>query len=433
MTSSSIGAGGPITKTAAPRAPAGPGRLPSLTGMRFLCAAMVFGMHAALLQFFTSTDTGNKFIAIAVQGGYTGVVYFFILSGFVLTWSARSGDRLAAFWRRRVVKIYPNYLLALIAGMVVTVFIQGMVFNRRTAVLDLLLVQSWSPNLLTRSAYNGPLWSLSCEALFYLSFPLLLRLVDRVRPERLWNLVGVLVVGIFAVPVVAHALPSSGPPVFGLTATESWLVNQLPATRMLEFVLGIVMARIVLTGRRLPLGLGGGVALAMAAYWLASYVPVQYTVVAIMVVPLCLVIAAAAVQDEAGRPSLVSNRVWVWLGEVSFAFYLLHFPVLSTAKYLLHGRTLGTWTGIGLMVALFALTTVLAALQHMFVERPMMKHFSRSRRDRDAAAAERAAAAASAATQLPAEPALAEGTLQPALAEDGPDDGRWDPPERRAA
>ncbi len=394
MTSSLTGAAGPNGSlpraVAAPRFATGPrrGRLPSLTGMRFLCAAMVFAMHGALLGFFTSAEIGGKYAAMAVQGGYTGVVYFFILSGFVLTWSARSGDRVGAFWRRRFVKIYPNYLVALIAGIVVAVAVEGAAFDRKTAVVDLFLLQSWSPYEATRFTYNGPLWSLSCEALFYLSFPLLLGIVDRIRPERLWAWAGALAAAVFAVPVVAHLLPPGGPPVFGLTGTEAWVVNSLPPTRMLEFVLGIMMARIVLTGRRLPLGLGGSVALAVAAYWLAAFVPVRFTVAAIMVVPLSLVIAAAAAQDSAGRPSFVSGRVWVWLGEISFAFYLLHFPVLAVAKSVLGERTLGTPAGFALQAGLFVVTTVVAWLLHALVELPMMKHFSRSRRDRAESAAE---------------------------------------------
>jgi peptidoglycan/LPS O-acetylase OafA/YrhL len=366
-------------------------RLPSLTGMRFLCAAMVFGMHSALMGFVSSPAAGGKYATMVVEGGYVGVVYFFILSGFVLTWSAREGDRLSAFWRRRIVKIYPNYLVALVAGMVFTVAVQGAVFDRRAAGLDLLLLQSWSPHLLTRGSFNAPLWSLSAEALFYLSFPLLLRLINRVRRERLWAGAGIVVAAIVAVPVVVHLLPPGLQyPPFGpmaLTGNEIWLVNQLPATRMLEFVLGIFMARIVLTGRRLPVGLGGAVALLVAAYWLTAFVPSRFNVVATVAVPLALVIAAAGVQDSAGRPSWVSGPRWVWLGEISFAFYLVHFLVLSAGLQLLGDRKPATPAAFGLLAVLFAVTTLLAWALHALVERPMMKHFSRSRRHRQQSSA----------------------------------------------
>lgn len=381
-------------------------KLPSLTGMRFLCAAMVFAMHSSLLAFFTSKGTTTTWTSIAYQGGYTGVVYFFILSGFVLTWSARAGDRLGAFWRRRFFKIYPAYLVALIAGMVLTTFVQGKVFNRKWAVLDVLLLQSWSSDGNARWSYNPPLWSLSAEALFYLAFPLLLLLINKVRPERLWAWTIGVIVAIVAVPTLLPLLPpGDAMPGFDLTTTEAWVANQLPVTRLLDFVLGIFMARIVLTRRRLPVGLGGAVALGVIGYWLAGYVPERFAVTAIMAVPLALVIAAAAVQDSDGRPSWVSGRVAVWLGEISYCFYLVHYLVLSSARFWLGQRTLGNLAGFATLAGLFLVSVVAAALLHHLVEQPMMKHFSRSRRSK-AEAAEAAAA--------PAEPDLPDKIRQAA-------------------
>jgi peptidoglycan/LPS O-acetylase OafA/YrhL len=397
VTSSLQTADGPDGSTPRPVADSRAGRLPSLTGMRFLSAVMVFFFHFGVLGFFASAGALAKYTSATNEGGFAGVVYFFILSGFVLTWSERAGDRLGAFWRRRFVKIYPNYLVAVVLGIVLAVVIEGQPFNRNWAVLEVFLVQSWSPELITRSGFNAPLWSLSAEALFYLCFPLLVRLIDRIRPERLWAWFGGIAAAIVAVPVIAHLLPPGGPLYDdGMPPTEVWLVIHNPATRMLEFVLGIVMARIVLTGRRLPLRLGGAVALSVVAYWASAYVPSRFNSVAIMVVPLALLIAAAAVQDAEGRRSLVSRRVWVWLGEISYAFYLIHFLVQSHARYLLGTTTLSTPVAFALLAGCFVVTIGLAALLHHLVERPMMKHFARSRRDRAESAAE-----------LPEEPALA--------------------------
>jgi len=357
-------------------------RLPSLTGMRFVCAVLVFGTNATVMGFFASPETAGTFTEMVRQGGYAGITYFFILSGFILTWCARSGEGAGSFWRRRFFRIYPAYLVALVAGFVLTVTVQGMIFDRKWALLDVFMVQSWAPSIETRSNTVAPLWSLSVEAFFYLCFPLLLALVSRVRAERLWAWVVGVVAAIFAIPVVVSFLPSgTAYPDYFTNSTEVWLIHQFPATRLLEFVIGMLLARIVLTGRRLPVGLGGAVALAAVAYWFASFLPGRFHMVAIMVVPLALVVAAGAAQDLAGRRTFISGRVWTRLGEISYSFFVLQWLVLLFGHYWITGMTpQGNAAAFGLIALLFVVTLALAWVLHVSVERPLMRRFSRSHR-----------------------------------------------------
>src|SRR4051812_30091043 len=89
---------------------AAPGRLDSLTGIRALAAFAVFThhTHSAMLP---SAGFGH----LSTQGS-SGVAFFFVLSGFVLTWSSRPDDSTASFYRRRIARILPLYLLAWIGG-----------------------------------------------------------------------------------------------------------------------------------------------------------------------------------------------------------------------------------------------------------------------------------------------------------------------------
>ncbi|WP_372352198.1 acyltransferase family protein [Streptomyces sp. KL116D] len=78
-------------------------RLPSLTGLRFFAAFLVFLCHA-LSQFNPQTDSVSHDVAyFLLPAGPVGVS-FFVLSGFVLTYAARPGDTVRRFWRRRVVR-----------------------------------------------------------------------------------------------------------------------------------------------------------------------------------------------------------------------------------------------------------------------------------------------------------------------------------------
>lgn len=102
-----------------------------------------------------------------------------------------------------------------------------------------------------------------------------------------------------------------------------------------------------------------------------------------------------------------------WLGEISYAFYLVHFLVLSVGLYLLGDRKLSSPAAFGLLAVLFGVATLLAWLLHTLVERPMMKHFSRSRRSREESAPVALRARRPARTSRPPYPARSRLVLQP--------------------
>jgi mycarose O-acyltransferase len=77
----------------------------------------------------------------------------------------------------------------------------------------------------------------------------------------------------------------------------------------------------------------------------------------------------------------------VWLGDISFAFYMWHFIVLAYGHRLLgNGDYWNTPTAIGVMVLLFAVAVALSWATFTFVERPIMRRFATSRREHARAA-----------------------------------------------
>jgi mycarose O-acyltransferase len=286
-------------------------------------------------------------------------------------------------------KIFPNHLVTGIAAFLLLIWVTGAVANH-TWLYNVLLIQAWFPNLSVMYTGNVVSWSLSCELLFYLSFPLLYFAIKRIRPERLWAWAGVVVVAIFLVPTLANVLPQAQAlvggqtmPVTDLTLWEQWFVSAFPPVRMLEFVFGIFLARIVITGRKLPLSFGGAVAFAVAAYALTPLFAGPYRVAATMILPLGLVIAAGARTDANNERSWLSSRLMVWLGDISFAFYMVHWLVLDYGHRLL-GQTTSWNTPVGLavLVLLFGVALLAATLLFTCVERPVMQRFARSRRQR---------------------------------------------------
>jgi peptidoglycan/LPS O-acetylase OafA/YrhL len=305
----------------------------------------------------------------------------------VLTWSTRTTDTVVRFWRRRVCKIFPNHLVTATAAYVLGSAVLGTAVPK-TSWLNFLLFQSWVPDLSVIFTGNVVSWSLSCELLFYISFPFLLALINKIRPERLWLSAGILIAAVMAVPSLADAIAPakalSAPvvlPIIDMTMWHQWFVGLFPPVRALEFVLGIVLARIVITGRRLPLGMGGSVAFVIAAYALSSLFPGQYRVAATMVLPLGLMIAAGAKADAENQKTWLSNKKMVWLGDISFAFYMVHILVITYGLRLLGSpAALSTPAALGVEALLFVCVVVCAALLYTLVELPIMRNFANPRR-----------------------------------------------------
>ncbi|KOX03157.1 MULTISPECIES: acyltransferase family protein [Micromonospora] len=373
-----------------------PTRLPSLTGLRFLAALLVFINHVQHLGIFANASVQKGYVTAVENAGQMGVSFFFILSGFVLTWVARRDDTVGLFYRRRFFKIVPNHVVAYLASLGL-LLAAGVPLMAPEAFANLFLIQAWMPS----SDYivysiNGVTWSLSVELLFYISFPLLILLVGQLRPRRLWAwFAGIAVASVVLPLVVAQFLPAT--PKSPFAGPDSWPVLWIsyffPPMRLFEFVAGMILAKIVLAGRFPRIGALPMALLTVAAYVLSVMVLPPYSayyVSALYLVPMGLLIAALAVADDEGRRTATGSRPMVWLGEISYAFFLIHLFILFNT----HGALAGQWAGWGayerkalstplavlFILAVLALCVLLSWLMYAFVERPMMQHFSRPRR-----------------------------------------------------
>lgn len=335
-----------------------PSRLDSLTGLRFLAAFAVFCFHLEVFYYYISPISAMDRAFIQ---GPTGVSFFFILSGFVLTWSHRHDDTSGAFYQRRLAKISPLHVLTWgIMGLLMMSFLGLPAAG--PSVASLFLFTPWIPNYSYHLVLNNPSWSLGCEVFFYALFPLLLPALRKLATtHRRWAIVGlVLLTFCFA----AAATPDHP------YTTSYWALYFFPSVRLVEFVLGMLLALDVSEGRLPRVSLIGASALALGAYAAVSWVPASMQPVATTVVPYSLLIVAAAQADVARRRTWLSSRAMVRLGTWSFALYMVHWPVLTVFSHFVHNH-LGGWATVGVGMGSLVASVAASALLYKFVEHPL--------------------------------------------------------------
>ncbi|MFE5913361.1 acyltransferase family protein [Streptomyces wedmorensis] len=353
-----------IREAPLPEAPAAPsagragGMLPSLTGMRWAAAFLVFAFHTYKFGYYGPED--EKLVAWATRSGSVGVMFFFVLSGFVLTWSARPKDRFFSFFRRRLARIYPIHVVTAVVALALAFTVLPWLRDGERAApeaiaANLLLVSSWKFEWW--QAANPVSWSLVCEAFFYACFPLLYAVLRRVGPKVLTAVAVLCVLTVIYQPDVYKALHID---VF---------FYSFPLARLPEFILGVAVARLVQLGKWRGPSLEGAMALTLIGYFVAPLVPggLSWT----PLIGLTLLIAAGAVADIKGEPSMWRRPVLVKLGEWSFAFYMVHLLVMHSLRLWVGDKPkFDTLPAFGLAGLAFVISLALAALLYTYVEEP---------------------------------------------------------------
>lgn len=368
-------------------------RLPSLTGLRFVAALWVFLFHTAAmgsplpphgpLNPFIDPEIAFGYWNLFAMGGYVGVSFFFVLSGFVLVWATKPGERTSSFLRRRLFKIFPTHI---VTAAVALILFAAATTPVSTWVLNALLIHPFAVDPTVHDSLNIPSWSLGSELLFYVVvFPLLIGVVRKISDSRLWTWAGAMIAGIVAVAIVNDLFvptwmpepPSPGP----ATGNQFWFGYVFPVARMFEFVLGMVIARIVMSGRwpRIPITPVAVLLLAVCAVpHIVPSLPYVYQFTALTALPIAILIGSAAAADRQGRRTLFGTRAMEWLGERSFGFYMAQGIVLFYGRTLVDGQY-STPVAILVIIGFLAANVIAGWMLYAWVERPIMRRWSRAK------------------------------------------------------
>lgn len=356
-------------------------RLDSLTGLRWIAALMIFCLHIqSESNFFIADSRAQEALNSLLAAGRSGVSFFFILSGFVLAWSVRPTDTAGRFWWRRFSKIYPNHFVTFLVACLLLSWRGMEVIDFERMFYNLTLLHSWPPGQDdVWYSFNGPSWSLSCEALFYLCFPLLYAGLRRLRPVAWWVIAAGSALFIAVLPFGIKVFHEP----FGWS--EHFIVYHLPPIRMVEFLLGMCLALLVRGGWWRGPGMTVSIVVALAGMTVAAFLPEEYGLArdaACTVLGYSLLLPACALADVRRSRSIWRAPRLVYLGEVSFAFYMVHEICLYAVRHTFgddHPHRPTVAAGV-LVLATFCLALAAAMVLHHVVELPMMRLLTGGRR-----------------------------------------------------
>ncbi|WP_368655537.1 acyltransferase family protein [Castellaniella ginsengisoli] len=330
---------------------------PEIDGLRAIAVLSVILFHAGVP---------------GLSGGFVGVDVFFVISGYLITGillrELNAGTfSLVTFYERRARRILPALFLVLLVCipfgwllmdpyafwrlgqglMAVTVFVSNILFWRTT---DYFAATLENPLLHT--------WSLGVEEQFYIFFPLFLWLVWRYARAWLW-------LSILSVAVASLAISQWGVQTGRLVAAF-----YLIPSRAFELLLGALVALAAFRGR-IPnlsvwfaeslawIGLG---AVVWAVVMFSGGTPFPGWHALVPSLGTALILAFVRTDGVLGR--VLSWRVMVGLGLISYSAYLWHQPVFAFVH-------IAGWSpGLGASLGLVVVSLLLAWVSWRYVERP---------------------------------------------------------------
>jgi peptidoglycan/LPS O-acetylase OafA/YrhL len=345
-------------------------RLDSLTAIRGWFAIPIYLYHACIAFALVDPRTDAPLLAPLrwlVMGSGVSLSLFFVISGFVLTLSRRSTETTGRFYRHRAARIMPDHVLLWIIFALELAWV-GRTPTGREFFQGLFLLQSWTPHVKEVIANNSVAWTLSCEAAFYLVFPFVFRVLDRMSSSSRRVLLGLIVVVDLIVPSLIQLLNVTGP-------DRLYWVAYAPEVRGLEFLFGAVIAMELRKGVRLPsIPLLPAFLLICAAWAGNQIVPSAFAWSIVELIPCGLFVLAVAQHDARGGRVLGGKRFGTPFGEWSMAFYLLHVPAIYFVnEFVLGHQPRSHKVGYALLIVMLPLCIAASGLLHKLYERPLEK------------------------------------------------------------
>ncbi len=323
---------------------------------------------------------GWEAVRAVVRNGNYGVTLFFVVSGYLITsnadrrWAGLANVHARTFYGFRAARIIPCLLLLVTA--VNLLGLGGMALFRNHAehgqtpplwLVDLAALTFWMNVLIGRYGWVnyalGILWSLSVEEVFYLSFPILCRVL---RNER--QLLAFLVAVIVAGPLyrLAHQGNEAGFLYAYFASFDGIAIGCCAA---------LLAKRVDLRGRAAS-AMVACTAAGMAVLYLSGSIG-QTNILGMTAMGLGSGLLLLAAHRQPTSTVIDRSRLLKglgWLGRLSYELYLFHLVVLGAMRTIVPSRSAAGDTKLLLLVAFLLLSALLGALVARWYAEPLNRH-----------------------------------------------------------
>ncbi|ENI3787132.1 acyltransferase [Escherichia coli] len=337
-----------------------------LTGLRFIAALMVYLCHL-------NTDYFGVFVKEMFSQGFIGVSFFFILSGFILSYSYEDKLKNEVTSKRqfillRLARIVPMHLLLAMPFILLTIHLKNFDFSK--TLTNILLMQSWIPKEDYYFSLNGVSWSLSDELFFYLMFiPLIYTSITKKV--------------ITAISIITLLLTIYFLKIIQTEELNHWLYYIFPVSRLVEFICGMIIYACWKNSRQQTadsrqqtadsrqqtvdslLFLISLLPLLIAIYYSNNINnSLRYSLYYLL--PMVIFFTSCIYLRNGVIHTILSSKTLELLGKSSFIFYLIHQPII-----LFCFKIFGHNPGPLYLIALLVIITIVSIILYKLVEEPL--------------------------------------------------------------
>ena len=362
-------------------------QLDALTGVRFLASSAIVYQHMS----------GSYGTTKSAYPLHMGVMVFFILSGFILTHVYPTMPSVAdarRFLLARFARIWPLHAVCFALPVILYLPFPSRVFPvwATTALFNITLMQSWIPTFKFALSFNAVSWTISVETFFYLLFPLLIIGFAR---SWAWKLALAFFGLVFLVALSASfQLPKYAGDMTIVTSTS--LVSVTPLSRLFEFVIGMCCClawkkwRHLLPTRFFTATLLEGAifaalicAIIMTKPFVAAVLPIigpnwgEWFSSVGSCLPFAVLFLVVLANGAGLFGWLLASRPLVFLGEISFATYMIH--QIIQVNFALNFNALKDMYWLSAIALYLSLVFVASVALHYGIERPARRYLTRPR------------------------------------------------------